>query len=42
LDLWLFAINVITDIMISVWERQECLTVIASVSKNSFSGIIFI
>jgi len=27
--------------MISVWEKQECLTVIASVLKNSFSGIIF-
>jgi len=27
--------------MINVWEKQECLIVIASVSKNSFSGIIF-
>jgi len=27
--------------MISVWESQECLTVIASVLKNRFSGIIF-
>jgi len=27
--------------MISAWEKQECLTVIATVSKNSFSGIIF-
>jgi len=24
--------------MISVWERQECLTVIASVLKNKFSA----
>jgi len=27
--------------MINVWEKQECLIVIASVLKNSFSGIIF-
>jgi len=25
--------------MISAWERQECLTVTANVSKNSFSRI---
>jgi len=27
--------------MISVLEKRECLAVIESASKNSFSGIIF-
>jgi len=38
---WSHARNVIMSTMISVWEKQECLTVIASASKNSFSGTIF-
>jgi len=31
---WLLVTNVIMNIMISVWEKQECLTVIVSVLNN--------
>ena len=31
---WLFVTNVATNIMISVWEKQECLIVVVNVLKN--------
>ena len=31
---WLLVTNVIMNIMINVWEKQECLIVIVSVLNN--------